>query len=74
MGQDCDTLFFGPKKYVQDLCIIISHQKEYIQVLEGKLQTLGVDLQLPQRGQASIGVSQICVSFTGSTYLLLLGL
>ena len=54
--QDCETLFFGPKKYIQDLQVIISHQKEYIKMLERKLHTLGFKSEVPHRRQEATGV------------------
>lgn len=44
--QDPGTLFFGPRKYINDLWLIINHQKHYIQTLQ---DMLGVDPEIPGR-------------------------
>lgn len=36
--QDPGTLFFGPRKYIHDLWLIVHHQKHYIQALEDMLR------------------------------------
>ena len=46
--QDSETLFFGPKKHIQDLWAVIDSQKERIFVLESQLRSLGAQPRQPQ--------------------------
>ena len=43
--QDPGTLFFGPRKHIHDLWLVIRHQKQYIQTLE---DMLGIAPATPQ--------------------------
>lgn len=40
--QDSDTLFFGPRKHIQDLWALVEAQKKHILDLEHQLCSLGV--------------------------------
>ena len=47
--QDSETLFFGPKKHIQDLWDVIDSQKEHILILESQLRSLGAQPRRPQQ-------------------------
>ena len=52
--QDSETLFFGPKKHIQDLWDVIDSQKEYILILESQLRSLGAQPQKKLELQAPL--------------------
>lgn len=49
--QDNDTLFFGPKKHIQDLWALVDAQKKHILDLEHQLCSLGVQAKYSQQQQ-----------------------
>ncbi|KAL3148231.1 hypothetical protein ABBQ38_013703 [Trebouxia sp. C0009 RCD-2024] len=52
---DPGTLFFGPRKYINDLWLIINHQKHYIQTLQ---DMLGVDPEIPGRTPSDLHTTE----------------
>jgi hypothetical protein len=49
--QDSDTLFFGPKKHIQDLWALVDAQKKHILDLERQLCSLGARPKHSQQQQ-----------------------
>ena len=57
MLQDSDTLFFGPRKHIQDLWALVDAQKKHILDLERQLCSAGVQPKQPHHNVPQSGNS-----------------